>query len=435
MRPLAGVKLFLAIVVCTVYLTGFSQAAPLVYQTFFVKSDGFASGTMIGPVSIAQLEKNDAMEAVQKKINEWTASVHMKMVYQEKAEEIPVPLFSFRVEQSIDQAVGGHRSPLVVQLDDKLLSTLLDQLISPTLKSSLNQEQLKRDLLAIASQLQTNPPALDLANYVVAQKGAQSTPISEATMAALGDSRAEVIAWIRAHREIEMKGKSVFSLASYFADNASPEAMSMIGTAIYEAILPTNFTIVERHTSRTLPSGLPLGYEVKADPNMRDFRFYNPNASAYVLRFQPAGSGFHVSLLGLPFAYKYVVKTSDVEYFAPKTIVQYSPLLKPGERQRKQEGKQGMLVKVKKEIYDEHNRFVRSEVIAEDFYPPVYAIEVRGLEIGNDLNNENRASATDGQKTTTDSGKLEQQNGGASQSEQTPAANNNEKNESTQYEK
>jgi hypothetical protein len=205
----------------------------------------------------------------------------------------------------------------------------------------------------------------------------------------------------------------------------SSDGMSLIASAVYQAILPTNFMVVERHTGRSLPDGIPLGYEAKVDKKVRDLRFYNPNINSYTLRFQEVGNGFRVTLVGLPFAYKYVIKVGETEYFNPKTIAQYSPLLKPGERQIKQVGRQGMLVKVKKETYDENNQFIQSEVVSEDFYPPVYTIEVRGLELGANLNNGTTGENTSPSGQTTDN---------QSEKEQTPKATDGQ-NGSTQYEK
>lgn len=427
LRLFTAIKLFFVIVFCTIYLISFSQFGPLVYQSFFAETDRFASGTMVGTVSVANLSKEEAIQAVQEKVNEWKASARLSIAYQEKTETVPVQFFAFQVEQSVEQAVDGKPSQFVVQIDKEAFSSLVHKLVIPSLASLLNREQLERDMIHIVSRLQLNPQPIDLARYIAGKQAVENMPVSAATMNRLGEHRAEVLAWIANHPAIEIKGKSVFSLLSYIK-GLSSDGMSLIASAVYQVMLPTNFTVVERHTSRSLPDGIPLGYEAKVDSKTRDLRFYNPNINSYTLRFQEIGDGFRVTLVGLPFAYKYVLKAGEVEYFNPRTIVQYSPFLKPGERQIKQIGKQGMLAKVKKETYDENNQLIRSEAVSEDFYPPAYTIEVRGLELGANLNN--GTNGTTGENTSPSGQTTDNQ----SEKEQTPKATDGQ-NESTQYEK
>ncbi len=442
MKQAAAVKLFFVIVIYTIYLISFSQIGTFAYQSFFEETDRFAPGTMIGSVSVSKLSKEEAVRAVQEKINEWKTSATMKVTYQEKTEAIPTQLFTFQVEQSVEQAVDGQPSQLIVQLDTQTFSALIKKMVTPSLSSSINLEKVERDVTNVAANLQSSPQPIDLINYLSGQQEIEKRPISEATMDRLGESRAEVIAWISNHPTIEIKGKSLFSLADYFKESGEPlssNGMSIIASAIYQTILPTNFTVVERHTSRDLPDEIPLGYEAKVDSENRDFRFYNPNTSTYTLQFKEINNGFRVTLTGLPFVYKYMIKVGDVEYFTPKTIVQYSSLLRPGEHRIKQKGKQGMLARVKKELYDENNHLVKTEVVAEDFYPPSYNIEVRGFDLGVDLSNNETNQTTETNENTSSSGQAQDNQGENKQTSPTTKEQNppssDQHSDTDQYEK
>ncbi|PDM41502.1 MULTISPECIES: VanW family protein [unclassified Geobacillus] len=382
MRQIAAVKLFFVIAVCTIYLISFSQIGVLAYETFLGETDRLPAGTMVGPISVANKSKQEALAEIAKKVNEWKADATIPVVYQEKKGEIPTSLFTFQIEQSARQIVSGRPSQLLVQFDVQEFSKTIKTLLPPPLASSINLEKLQNDVTNIAASLQIPSQPLDLAAYV-SRSDETEQQVSAATLK-LGKRPAPLLEWISANPTIEIKGKSIFSLAAYVKETSgslSSEEMSMIASAIYQTILPTNFTVLERHTSRELPDGITIGYEAKVDGGNRDLQFYNPNTTAYTLKFRVEKNRLHVTLFGLPFVYKYVVKVGDIEYFKPRTVVQYSPLLRPGERQLKQSGKRGMLVKVKRETYDE-NHLVHVETIAEDFYPPSYNIELRGLELG-----------------------------------------------------
>jgi hypothetical protein len=407
-RSAAAVKLFVIIAICTVYFISFSQIGVSAYETFFADTGRLPAGTMIGPISLAGKSKQEALQAVESKVNEWKASASIPVIYQEKKEVIPASLFTFQTKQSVAQMVSGRPAPLSVLVNMQACSAIIQQLLPSSLDSSINLKKLENDLIDIAARLQTRPQPLDLAAYI-ALDGEAQRPVSSA---AIKTSDKELLEWAAANPMIEIKGKQIFSLASYMKEagkSLSSEAMSTIASAIYEAILPTNFTIVERHTSRELPDGIKIGYEAKVD-DRRDLQFYNPNTTAYTLMFQKDQAGLRVTLAGLPFAYQYVVKVGNTEYFEPRTVVQYSPLLRPGERQLKQSGKRGMLVKVTRETYDGQHHLVRAETIAEDFYPPSYNIELRGLEVGDVSSEANENSSSPEQPANGEQGDNENQN-------------------------
>jgi hypothetical protein len=431
-----AVKLFFVIVVCTVYFISFSQIGTFAYQSFVTEPNRFAEGTRIGSVSVSKLTKEEAVGVVQDKVNEWISLATVEMTFQEKKEDISTEFFTFQVEQSVEQAIDGQSSPLIVLFNEQAFTKQLEEMVAPLSISAMNLEKLKLDLINVAANLKMGKQAIDLATYFDEQQETENQTVSEATMANLGESQEEVAAWISKHSTIEIKGKSLFSLSGYFNNVNEPlssKGRSIIASAIYQAILPTNFTIVERHTSRELPHEISLGYEAKVDKEKRDFRFYNPNTSTYKLQFKAINNGFHVTLTGLPFVYKYVVKVDDVEYFSPKTIIQYSPLLSPGERQKKQEGKRGLLVKVKKETYDEHNLLIKSEIIAEDFYPPSHNIEVRGLDLGVSLTNNETNPMNDQKEPSEEEQKNDSENQQPKSEQDEPSSD--QLSETEQYEK
>ncbi|EZP76340.1 hypothetical protein H839_13724 [Parageobacillus genomosp. 1] len=391
MRSAAAVKLFVIIAICTIYFISFSQIGALAYETFFADTDRLPAGTMVGPISLAGKSKQEALQVVEEKVNEWKANASIAVVYQEKKDVIPASLFTFQPEQSVAQMVSGRSAPLLVLVDMQACSAIIQKLLPSPLDSAINLKKLENDLIDIAARLQTQSK-LDLAAYIPVDGDAQQAVSS----AVIKTSNKELLEWVAANPMIEIKGKQIFSLASYMKEagkSLSSEAMSIMASAIYETILPTNFTIVERHTSRELPDGIKIGYEAKVD-DRRDLQFYNPNTTAYTLSFQKGEAGLRVTLVGLPFAYQYVARVGNAEYFEPRTVVQYSPLLRPGERQLKQSGKRGMLVKVTRETYDGQHHRVRVETIAEDFYPPSYNIELRGLEVGDVPSDTNENSSS-----------------------------------------
>lgn len=91
MRQIAAVKLFFVIAVCTIYLISFSQIGVLAYETFLGETDRLPAGTMVGPISVANKSKQEALAEIAKKVNEWKADATIPVVYQEKKERFLHP--------------------------------------------------------------------------------------------------------------------------------------------------------------------------------------------------------------------------------------------------------------------------------------------------------------------------------------------------------
>ena len=165
----------------------------------------------------------------------------------------------------------------------------------------------------------------------------------------------------------------------------SPGVLNGIATGMYQVILPTNFSILERNISEELPSYAELGYEAKvnAEKNM-DFIFSNGNESSYSIQIKAEDHQLAFSLKGPSFIQQYKVLTKEEQIFEPKMVVQFNPKLSPSQKIVEEEGKEGQMVKVVRETYSEQGELVQKENISEDFYPPVHRVEVRGSDCGAD---------------------------------------------------
>jgi vancomycin resistance protein YoaR len=376
----AALKLFFLLVVSTAYLITFSQAATFAYESFFFNKNVFPKGTVVGTVSVADLSKEEAIQRVSKKVADWKQSAAITLLYDGKEANVPIDLFSFAVKESVQRAVNGKRSPLLVSVDENALRSVLEKLAGNTFSEWLDEQALKQQLISIAASLQPSAQLALMSYAKMEQK--QETVISKA-MVAVGQHEAELRSWLSRHSSITIGEKQMFSLLDYMKEQGetiSSDALTILASAIYEAILPTNFEVIERHTSTALPANIRPGFEARVEEGERDFIFFNPNDSAYTLQLTIEANQLKVSCIGFPFIHKYAIKVDPIEYYEPKTVVQYSAMLKPDEKRVKQEGKQGMLVRVHKEIYDWNNQLLETELVAEDFYPPVHTVVVRGLK-------------------------------------------------------
>ncbi|MCQ6278271.1 G5 domain-containing protein [Bacillus sp. EB600] len=203
--------------------------------------------------------------------------------------------------------------------------------------------------------------------------------------------------------KIEIPAQASFSLLEFAKkqnlETLSTDTLSIIATGIYQAILPTNFAIEERNIGNELPAYAHLGDEAKVDftQNM-DLAFSNPNKTKYTLDLQLNGNSLTVTLKGAKLSYEYKITTKNEQKLMPKTIVQYSPLLTPGQTMVKNAGHNGLTAAVYRQTY-KGDILIKSELIGNDYYPPEYRVEIHALNApaAQSGNSTDHASQTDQQ--------------------------------------
>jgi hypothetical protein len=211
----------------------------------------------------------------------------------------------------------------------------------------------------------------------------QEVVLNSATLNVM-DVPDDLQSFLTANPKIELPADSSFSLLDFLKkqklETASAEALSIIGTGIYQAILPTNFMIEERNIGSELPAYAALGDEAKVDfTQSMDLAFSNPNNSKCTLELKLNGNSLTVTLKGAKLPYEYKITKKNEQKLTPKTVVQYSPLLTSGQTTVKSPGKNGQTVEVYRQTY-KGDILEKSEQIANDYYPPEYRVEIHALD-------------------------------------------------------
>ena len=397
-------RLFIILLLCTTYIFSFSHFGILAYDSVMGSDDKFVEGTMIGSVSVEGMNRNDALKAVDEALTKWQKETTLTIKYRENTVEFNKDYFIFDVEKTVMQAEQGQQNEMVVKVVslEKTLTTLSSSLNS----SDINMNDLESEMLVNAKMLQSGSYEIRLDKFLT-NKEEKLAVISESKIS-LEETVADLEGLISEKMEVESLAQ--FSLLQSLKDQKlklSPLSLNKLATAIYEVVLPTNFVLIERHISGELPEYAELGYEAKVDDKLQyDLIFSNPNESSYFIEFEKVDNTLTVSLKGPEFLNRYKIKLDGKDSFKPKEIVQFNPQLSPAESSVKEEGKEGQIIKVYREHYDENGRSLKKETISEDFYPPVHRIVVRGLiqnkvdstmneEEDNDSNNETDDSASE----------------------------------------
>lgn len=374
-------RLFLVLLVSTVYIFSFSQIGALAYNTLSENRSYFAEGTIIGNVPVGGKTKKEALALVEEEISKWLDRTSITLEYMGNSKTLDLSYIQFDAQASVENARHGIRNLVAATISP--LNEFLKSL-SPSIKlEDFNVKALESDILNNAQVLEPGEYIYRVENFYVSASLQEDTVIEQSPIK-LNQEDEEIK--IFDGKKIKVEPKTLFSLLNYLKEEQlhtlSGQTLNKIASAVYTVILPTNFSILERHISNTLPSYAVLGFEAKVDVKRNfDLAFSNPNDSEYVIEFAVKKDSLIVSLKGPEFLNEYKVALDDEKSFEPKTIKQYSPQIKTGKIVKSQ-GQKGLYVKVYRELYDESGALLQRMLISEDFYAPVHRVEIYPLKNG-----------------------------------------------------
>ncbi|MGD6899088.1 G5 domain-containing protein [Bacillus infantis] len=379
-------KLFLVLGISTAFILSFSKIGASAYVNVFSSDEIFGSGTRIGNVDVSGLTHDEALLKISSGQEVWRENTQLTFRYKEKEKSIPLEIFTFDLDESVKAAVNKNDNQLITTVDDNLLTELLQGISAELAEGKLDSSRLISDLRMYVAVLEDGSHMIKLDTYLPVSES--EVVISEASIT-YHEASKDLADWAERFPSIEIDPQSRISILGILKENNivyNERSLSIISSLIYRTVLSSNFTIAERHISRALPSFTEAGFEARADKNKNmDLIFLNPNDQSYKLKFSYSDDLFYVALTGQEYMYSYDVKLKDKETFKPKTVVQFDAKLKFGEKKTVVEGEEGLLVKVYRDSIDENGALLKSELISEDYYPPVHKVEVHSLTIKESL--------------------------------------------------
>lgn len=373
------VWLFILLTFCTGYIFSFSLVSEKAFERAFASSDGYKEGTMIGSVDVSLLSKQQALEKLQTETKKWQDETTINLQYKEKSIEFINDSFIFSLEKSINKAKSGSQNQLMIEVEDQTIDSLLADF--GIQEENFNREAFIQEVISYPSMLEKGVHMMKLDDFMLQKL--ENTVISEASVSAEENSE-QLDLWSGQFPTIMVAPHSQFSLLDAVEESGvktfTSEGLSLVATAVYQAVLPTNFQIIERSISRGLPSYAKAGYEAKVDQDQNmDLVISNVTDYEYTLEFKHSDNLFSASLTGPAFLYQYKVVEKGLETFKPKNILQYDAKLELGQQVVKKKGQDGLLIKIYRETLDENGALLNQELLAEDYYPPVHAVVATSL--------------------------------------------------------
>ncbi|WP_284036113.1 G5 domain-containing protein [Neobacillus sp. 114] len=399
------IKLFVVLFFSTAFIFSFSHFGARAFERLSNADGKFSGGTTICALDVSDKTPDEAIALLEEKYVNWIKDASMELKYGEKTAPFDLNLFELDTKTTVASIKEGQNNPVYMTVTKSQVEEQL-QILFPQIKmKEIDFDKLTYSLNETALLFEPGSHTFNIYDdYLLADKIDKDTVIATSVVR-LNEMPGELVRTIMTHSKIEILAEKQFSLLAFAKEQkiTDNKVLNILATGIYQAILPSNFTVIERNIGNTLPDYANLGYEAKVNQaEQADLLIFNPNKLPYFLEFTNENNSLKVTLKGQKFLYDYKIIAKDEQKLEPKTIIQYSPQISPGKTKVQNNGTEGKLVKIYREVY-QGGQLVKSEFLSEDYYPPVYKVVIQGLTSASPSSATTQTGLGDTSSGTTDS--------------------------------
>jgi hypothetical protein len=374
-------KLFVVLFFSTAFIFSFSHYGAKAFEKITNADGKFSDGTIVGSLVVSGKTKDEAISLLEEKYINWIKGTTIELQYGGIIASLAINQFHLDAKQTVDSIKDGQKNSAFITIDKSQVEEQVETLFPQIKSSDINLEKLSSSLNETASLFEEGSHTFNLYEDYFLAEHIKKDAVLNSEVIDLKQVPDDLQTLINNSPSIEIPEESTFSVLEFAKKHkiTDSDTLNIIATGIYQAILPTDLSIEERNISSSLPDYATLGFEAKVDQSSNaDLVLANRNMAKYKLELKLDNNSLTVTLMGKEFVYNYKMTTKDEQKLKPKTIIQYSPLLLPGKTEVQIKGAEGIIVKVYRDIY-QGDSFIKSVLIGEDYYPPVYQVEVHGL--------------------------------------------------------
>ncbi|MBM7620465.1 hypothetical protein JOC95_002318 [Bacillus tianshenii] len=377
-----SLKTLLALLVCTAFIFTFSFVGSMITDNWLPHKSAFSEKTLIANEEVSNKSKDEVVKKLEAARDAWLTDGTIFFEWSGELRPFDKNHFIFYIPESVDYAQDSTTNSLNVELESSILLAEIEALTnSPDIFAALDSEKLLNDLIEVATMLKGGNQTFFIADYLLDDTLIEKTSIDSI----LKVSDKKVLDELKAglsNKEVPVPAGQAFSVHDWLLKEnimLSDEASSVVASMIYQLLASTNFAVLERHISTELPEWAVAGYEAKMERGKMDLVIENPNNSDFIVTFSIDSSTVLGTMSGPALPYVYSIEEENKESYTPKTIVQYSASLLNNQKKVKEEGKDGVFIKLQRVAKDASGAVMETVSYSEDFYPPIHRIEQHSL--------------------------------------------------------
>ncbi len=372
-------KVFGGVFGAALVVFGTANAGAYAVDEWVFPSAEYGDYTYIGTTDVSNMAVADAKSLFLSQASAVRESSELHVTYLDVTAKYPLKDVEISLDETLERAQSGAQNDFVFDLSESTTRSFLK-------KQFTDVPFTEADIANIHQQLETaleGGQSVTRVNISSDSLEMQSTEVAQSSFSSSINS-------IGADELIDALDGTVIGPNESFAFlpmleeltllEATDAELTEIASAIYGAVLRTNFFIEQRSIGEQVPKNVPIGEEAAINRTLGvDFAFSNPNTSSFTLNVYMENDVLTAAIHGQPFVHTYYISAANDKEVEPRLIKQYSAFVSSGKKVR-EEGRDGKRIEVVRSIL-EGDKEVRVEPVSSDFYPPVHRIEVYPLTV------------------------------------------------------
>lgn len=368
---------FAAVFGLAVFVFGAANAGAYAVDNWLFPTEEFGDNTYIGTTDVSNMEVESAKMLFAGQSETWRANAELHVTYQDATEIYPLENAEILLDETVRNAETGAQNNFFFQLSPDTTRSFLVEHFSVADFSEADVEAINGKLETALQGGQTKTQVSISDDSLSLDREKVADIVFPTTFSSIGSSTV-----IDALNGVQLAPNAQFSFLEFLSElsltDISDGELTQIASAIYGALLQTNFLVDERSIGSQVPASIPLGQEAAINRQLGiDLVFTNPNDSSFTLNLTKASDSLNASITGYPLVYSYAIDLTDQTDIQPRLIKQYSAFVTSG-NQVDEIGVSGKRLDVIRTIFD-GNEALEVETVSNDFYPPVHRVEVYPL--------------------------------------------------------
>ncbi|MGM0897200.1 MAG: VanW family protein [Bacillota bacterium] len=370
-------KVFGGVFGAALLVFGTANAGAYAVDEWVFPSAEYGDYTYIGTTDVSNMAVADAKTLFLSDASAVRESSELHVTYLDVTAKYPLKDVEISLDETLERAQSGAQNDFVFDLSESTTRSFLK-------KQFTDVSFTEADIANIHQQLETALEGGQSVTRVDISSDSLEMQLEEVAQSSFFHS----ISSIGADELIEALDGTVIGPDEQIAFlpmleelallDATDAELTEIASAIYGAVLRTNFLIEQRSIGEQVPDNVPAGEEAAINRSLGvDFAFSNPNASSFTLNVYMQNGELTASIHGQPFVHTYYISAASDKEVEPRLIKQYSAFVSSGKKVR-EEGRDGKRIEVVRSIL-EGDKEVSVEPVSSDFYPPVHRVEVYPL--------------------------------------------------------
>ncbi|MBP3949657.1 G5 domain-containing protein [Bacillus suaedae] len=354
----------------------FTMVASFILQ-LIVGEETFQENTIIASTSIAGLTTESARAVLEEEVELWRQGTTVTLEYAEHEVILSHQAIDFNIVESVSLAEDAATKGLIAKINESYFLEAVEAL--PVQLETIDTRQLIADITEQVAHLQLKNLSFNLKEYKIHSALAPETVATATIETDIFEGIHQIVTVLDGY---SIEGEQSFSMNRVLTEMGMTEqndtARSIVASVLYEAVLQTDFDVIERSIGNEKPEYTKVGFDVLVDED-DDFVFVNTTLNTYTLNFELEANRLVIMIKGPPLEHTYETELENEKTIHPRTILQYSAKVQKGSSRTVVEGSDGYFVSVYRKKIDRNGSLIERELVTEDFYRPIHRVVERSL--------------------------------------------------------